>query len=110
MSAFIDLFHDSMCALSVMRRGRFTLHQTGLAQGLLEVAGEKLDAAVAMHKGSGRRASMAYGRDERTAGQRGCLFPSQRPAQQAAGVAVHHRGEIAQVPATLRYVTSVTQT
>lgn len=25
MSDFIDLFHDSMCALSVMRRGRLTL-------------------------------------------------------------------------------------
>jgi len=53
MSDLIDLFHDPICTLSVIRRGRLTLCTSpGHVHRMLVVAGQKLHVLITGHRGA----------------------------------------------------------
>src|SRR5665647_1855998 len=103
MSDFMDLFHDSMWALSVILWGTIhALHKPGFCQSVLEVVGQKLDTAIAVEKRARLRFAMANGRRQCSTGEAGGPLRSQRPSEQSARIAIHDGGQIAPRPRNLQ--------
>ena len=95
MSDFMDLFHDSMCALSVMRCGRFTLcTKPALASACLKSpARNSTPRSLCSNVPAGGLCAQGCG--QRPPCQARRPIRPQRPAQQTSRIAIHDGGEVA---------------
>lgn len=77
---FIDLFHDSMCALSVMRRGRISplCTKPALPRACLKLLARNSTPRSLYARVPKAQASMTHGRGERAAGQCSRFLPARR--------------------------------
>ena len=112
MSDFIDLNHDSMCALSFIRRGRFMLCTSpARCSARLIVVGQVLDAAIAVEDRPAPRPAAAQRLLQRSTRElrQSSLPPNAQPSNRREYRSITV-ARYRQAPLTFRYVTSPTHT